>query len=90
MANFKIVAIFLIFNFNLKNNCFFLVLYTHKTKDQVAWTSLKIEGELGCSEKVSSSCSTSGIHHVNLVTWITYNISVEGIFQSLWYLAVFP
>ena len=30
MANFKIVAIFLFFYLNLKNNCFFLVLYTHK------------------------------------------------------------
>jgi hypothetical protein len=30
MANFKIVAIFLFFYLNLKNNCFFLVIYTHK------------------------------------------------------------
>jgi hypothetical protein len=30
MTNFKIVAIFLSFYLNLKNNCFFLVLYTHR------------------------------------------------------------
>jgi hypothetical protein len=32
MANFKIVAIFIFLYLNLKNNCFFWVLYTHKTQ----------------------------------------------------------
>ena len=38
------------------------------TKDRVTWTPLKNGGELGCSGRVSSSCSTSGTCHVNLVT----------------------
>ena len=40
---------------------------THKTKDRVTRTPLK-PSELRCSGRVSSSCSTSGIHRVNLVT----------------------
>jgi len=41
---------------------------THKTKDWVTRTPLKTRGELRCSGRVSSSCSTSGTIHVNLVT----------------------
>jgi hypothetical protein len=41
---------------------------THKTKDRVTRTPLKTGGELWCSGRVSSSCSTSGIRRVNLVT----------------------
>ena len=33
--------------------------HTHKTKNQVTWTQLKTGGELRCSGRVSSSCSTS-------------------------------
>jgi hypothetical protein len=33
--------------------------HTYKTKDRVTWTPLKIGGELRCSGRVSSSCSTS-------------------------------
>jgi hypothetical protein len=40
----------------------------NKTKDRVTCTSLKTRGELRCSGTVSSSCSTSGTRHVNLVT----------------------
>ena len=40
----------------------------YKTKDRVTRTPLKIGGELRCSGKVSSSCSTSGTRRVNLVT----------------------
>ena len=40
--------------------------HTYKTKDRV--TPLKTGGELSCSGRVSSSCSTSGIRRVNLVT----------------------
>ena len=34
--------------------------HTHKTKDRVTRTSLKTGGELRCSGRISSSCSTSG------------------------------
>ena len=42
--------------------------HTYKTKDRVTRTPLKTGGELRCSGRVSSSCSTSGTRHVNLVT----------------------
>jgi len=42
--------------------------HTHKTKDRVTRTSLKTGDELRCSGKVRSSCFTSGICRVNLVT----------------------
>ena len=41
--------------------------HTHKTKDLVTRTSPKTGGELRCSRKVSSSCSTSGTRRVDLV-----------------------
>ena len=42
--------------------------HTHKSKDRVRRTPLKNGGELRCSERVSSSCSTSGTRRGNLVT----------------------
>jgi len=42
--------------------------HTYKTKDRVTRTPLKTGGELGCSGRVGSSCSTSDTHRVNLVT----------------------
>jgi len=42
--------------------------HTYKTKDRVTRTPLKPGGELRCSGRVSSSCSTSGIRRVNIVT----------------------
>jgi hypothetical protein len=36
--------------------------HTHKTKDRVTQTLLKTGAELGCSWRVSSSCSTSDAH----------------------------
>ena len=42
--------------------------HTHKTKDRVTRTPLKSGGELRCSGRVSSSCSTSGTRRVSLVT----------------------
>jgi hypothetical protein len=42
--------------------------HTHKTKDRVTRTSPKTGGELMCSRRVSSSCSTSDTRRVNLVT----------------------
>jgi hypothetical protein len=41
-------------------------------KDRVTRTPLKIGGELMCSERLSSSCSTSGTHCVNLVLVFCY------------------
>jgi len=48
--------------------------HTYKTKDRVTRTPLKTRGELGCSEKVGSSCSTSYTHRVNLVKCATSRI----------------
>jgi hypothetical protein len=42
--------------------------HTYKTKDRVTQTPVKTGGELRCSGRVSSSCSTSGTRRVNLVT----------------------
>ena len=42
--------------------------HTYKTKDRVTQTPLKTGGELRCSRRVSSSCSTSDTSRVNLVT----------------------
>ena len=41
--------------------------HTYKTKDRVTRTPVKTGGELRCSERESSSCSTSGTRRVNLV-----------------------
>jgi hypothetical protein len=41
--------------------------HTHKTKDRVTRTPLKTGSEFRCSERVSSSCSTSGTHCINLI-----------------------
>jgi hypothetical protein len=40
---------------------------THKTKERVTRTPLKTEGELRCSGRVGSSCSTDVTGRVNLV-----------------------
>jgi hypothetical protein len=42
--------------------------HTYKTKDRVTRTPLKAGGELRCSGRVNSSCSTTDTHRVNLVT----------------------
>ena len=42
--------------------------HTYKTKDPVTRTPVKTGGELMCSGRVSSSCSTSVTRRVNLVT----------------------
>ena len=41
---------------------------TYKIKDRVTRTPLKTGGELKCSGRVGSSCSTSETRRVNLVT----------------------
>ena len=43
-------------------------IQTHKTKDRVTRIPLETGGELGCSARISSSCSTSGTRRVYLVT----------------------
>ena len=45
-----------------------LTKHAYKTKDRVTRTPLKTVGELRCSGRVSSSCSTSDTRCVNLVT----------------------
>jgi hypothetical protein len=42
--------------------------HTHKTKDRITRTQLKTGGELRCSERIGSSCSTSDTRRINLVT----------------------
>jgi hypothetical protein len=42
--------------------------HTHETKDRITRTPLKTGGELTCSRRVGSSCSTSGTRRVNLVS----------------------
>jgi hypothetical protein len=42
--------------------------HTYKTKDRVTRTPLKTGGEISCSGRVCSSCSTSGTRRFNLVT----------------------
>ena len=42
--------------------------HTYKTKDRVTRTPLTTGGELRCSGRVSSSCSTRGTRRVNVVT----------------------
>jgi hypothetical protein len=44
------------------------IKHTYKTKDRVTRTPVKTGGELRCSGRVGSSCSTSGTRRVNLVT----------------------
>jgi len=41
---------------------------TYKTKHRVTRTPLKTGGEFRGSGRVSSSCTTSGTHHVNIFT----------------------
>ena len=48
--------------------------HTYTTKDRVTRTPLNTGGELMCSGRVISSCSTSGTRRVNLVTNPVINI----------------
>ena len=53
---------------NNKQEMYFEIESTYKTKDRETRTPLKTGGELRCSGRVSNSCSTSDIRRVNLVT----------------------
>ena len=57
--------------------------HTYKTKDWITRTPLKTGGELRCSRLVSSSCSTSGIRRVNLVTWLSVNCCFSKLGMAL-------
>ena len=61
--------------------------HTHKTKDLVTRAPLRRGGELRCSGRVSSTCSTSGIRRVNLVTnpVISHEWGKDREFFNLWY-----
>ena len=50
---------------------------TEKTEDRVTRTPLETGGELRCSGRVSSSCSTRGTRRVNLVTNSVKNHELE-------------
>jgi hypothetical protein len=51
--------------------------HTHKTKDRVTRAPLKTWGELRCSGRVRSSCSTSGTRGVNLVTTVIRHLKSD-------------
>ena len=59
--------------------------HTHKAKDRVTQTPLKTGGELRCSGRVSSSCSTSGPRRVNLITKPEMYCITEGICRGRQY-----
>jgi hypothetical protein len=52
--------------------------HTYKRKDRVTRTPLKTGGELRCSRRVGSFCSTSDTRHVNLVTNPVINMVQYG------------
>jgi hypothetical protein len=57
--------------------------HTNKTKDRVTRSSLKTGGELMCSERVSSSCSTNDTRRVNLITNPVLNHECVSILQAM-------
>jgi hypothetical protein len=58
--------------------------HTYTTKDWVTRTPLTIEGELSCSGRVSSSCSTSDTRRVNLVILNTTGLNLSSIWHALY------
>jgi hypothetical protein len=58
--------------------------HTHKTRDRVTRTPLKTGDELRCSERISSSCSTSGNRCVNLVTKLANTSHEWGKDRKVW------
>ena len=66
--------------------------HTHKSKDRVTRTPIKIMGELRRSERVRSSCSTSDTRRVTLITnpvisdeWGKCLRQVEHIRGNFWH-----
>ena len=51
----------------------------HYTKDRVTWTPLKTGGEIMCSRRISSTCSTSGTLNCMCVIFSKINIVAEVI-----------
>jgi hypothetical protein len=60
---------------------------TYKTKYRVTRTPIKTGGELGCSGRVSSSCSTSDTRRVNLVTHPWMRKERESVYDK-WNISV--
>ena len=58
-------------------------IHTHKTKVRVTWTPLKTGGQLRCTGRVGSFCSTSGTRRVNLVNSPYYHKNVFNYGSSL-------
>jgi hypothetical protein len=58
--------------------------HSYKARDRVTRTPLKTGGELRCSGRVSSSCSTSGTRRVNLVNPNPMS-SIELILERLFF-----
>ena len=64
--------------------------HTYKTKDRVTRTPLKTGGELRCSGRVNSSCSTRGTHHINLVTnLVISHVYTENMLELFWQCCIF-
>ena len=69
--------------------------HTHKTKDGETRTPFKTGGELMCSGRVSSSCSTSDNRRVNLVTngecrvWNRNCLPFCCLWVNPWFLCLF-
>ena len=67
--------------------------HAYKTKERVTRTPLKTGDELRCSGRVSSSCSTSGTHRINLVTnpviSHVYTENMVELFRQCWIFIVF-
>ena len=56
--------------------------HTYKTEARVTRTPLKNGGELRCSGRVGSFCSTNDIRRVNLVTNLVISKQISGVFYS--------
>ena len=59
-----------------------LTKHTYKTKDRVTRTPLKTGGELRCSGRISSSCSTSDTRRVSIWFLTTYDPVI--LLGNLW------
>ena len=58
--------------------------HTYKTKDRVTRTPLKTGGEIRCSGRGSSSCSTSGTCRVNLGFYLLCLTPLSNISAISW------
>jgi hypothetical protein len=64
--------------------------HIQKIKARVTRTPLKTGCELRCSGRVSSSCSTSGTHRINLVTNpVISHVYTENMLELFWQCCIF-